>query len=341
MGNEKSNISAILKTTGLSASTVSRALNDDTAHMVNAKTREMIFQAASRFNYIPDRMARSLRKRKADTFGFLMNFDTDTISGYIHEVMNGILEGLRATQFDLKIVSSARQTSLDAIIRTHGLDGLILPYGYAYAFPNFAEESARYRSGLWPVVVINDYNPRYHISQLYSDNVLASQQLTSYLIDKGYKRFYLIGCGDDSPDATARKNAFIGTLKKHGIRFDEGRDSANGHFEEMGGYRAALELLDKRPSFRGAIFCINDAMALGAIRAVGEAKLRCPQDIAVAGFDGLIAGEFSNPPLTTIKFELSEMGKTAVDILKDIVSGKQKKLIRKKFPFKLVERQSC
>ncbi|MDD5423530.1 MAG: substrate-binding domain-containing protein, partial [Candidatus Omnitrophica bacterium] len=133
---------------------------------------------------------------------------------------------------------------------------------------------------------------------------------------------------------------FLDALKEAEIRFDPMQDAANGYFQEIGGYKAAISLFSKRPDYRGVIFCVNDAMALGVLRAIGEAGLRCPQEVVVTGFDGIAAGEFSNPPLTTINFELHEMGKAAVGILKDIVSGSQKKTIKRKFPFRLIERHS-
>lgn len=341
MTAKRSRIFQIVKATGYSIATVSRALNEETAHMVREATREKVRNTARKLNYIPDRMARSLKTRRANTFGFLMNFETDTISGYVHEVLNGVLAGLKGTGYDLKIVSSEGHATLEGVIRMHGLDGLILPYGYAHEFPKLADEIACHSRPLWPVVIINDYNPRNHVNQLYSDNHLASRLLTKYLVDKGYKRFFFIGCGIDSPDSAARKKGFLEVLKSRGIRFDADRDTANGHFTEQGGYEAARGLLQKRPGYRGAIVSLNDGMALGAIRAIGEAGLKCPDGVAVAGFDGIASGEFSNPPLTTIKFELHEMGKAAVGMLKDIVTGKQKKLIKRKYTFKLIERRSC
>jgi len=341
MGSGKGKIFRIAKAAGCSIATVSRALDEKTAAMVKDQTRRKIYRISEKLDYIPDRMARSLRTQRTDTFGFLMNFETDTISGYIHEILNGVLDGLKGTNYDLKIVSSARHAALDGIMRIHGLDGLILPHGYGHEFPDIAGESLRYRNKAWPVVVINDYHPKFYMSQLYSDNYRASRYLTGRLLEKGYKRFFLVGCGVDSPDSGARKKGFLDAIERQRIRFNAKEDIANGHFTERGGYEAVLRLLRQRPDYRGAIFCLNDGMALGVLRAVGEAGLRCPKDIAVTGFDGIAAGEFSNPPLTTVKFELHEMGRAAVGILKDIVGGRRKRFVKQKFSFKLIERGSA
>ena len=341
MKTNRSKLARVMKVTGYSIATVSRALNEETAPMVKEPTRESIRRAAEKLGYIPNRTARSLRTRRANTLGFLLNFETDTVSGYSHEILNGIINGLKGGKYDLKIVSSFGHAGLEEIIRIHGLDGLILPYGFSHEFPMLAQESQRYSTKAWPVVLINDPSPRYHMSQVYSDNYHASQCLTEHIIKEGHKRFFLIGCGEDSPDSGARKKAFLNTLKKHNIPFDADRDIANGYFSEKGGYEATFKLLSERPKYRGCLFCMNDSMALGAIRAVGEAGLKCPETIAVTGFDGIAAGEFSNPPLTTIKFELHEMGKAAVGILKEIINGRQRRFIKKKFPFRLIERRSC
>lgn len=341
MGPEKASLKRIVKATNLSIATVSRALNEETASMVKSDTREKILNAANKLNYVPNRMARSLRTARTNTFGFLMNFETDAISGYVQEILNGVLHALSDIKYDLKLISAANFDSLDAILKTHALDGLILPHAYKRAFPNLAKESESHRNKAWPVVIINDPYDNYYVNQLYSDSKSASSVLTSYLINRGYKKFYFIGSEEGSKDSQIRKKAFVDVLKKHKIKFDGERDSANGHFQEEGGYRETKALFENRPDFRGAIFCANDAMALGAIRALGELSLRCPQDVAVTGFDGISMGEFSNPPLTTIKFELTEMGKRAVYILKDVSSGKQKSLVKEMFPFQLMERGSC
>lgn len=338
---EKAKISQIAKASGLSVATVSRALNEDTSWLVKSETRKKVIRAAGKFNYIPDRMARSLRKRQTNTFGFLMNFEADTITGYMHEILSGVLDGLKGTTLDLKIVSPGNYKSLEEIIRMHGLDGIILPHCYKYQLPDLAKESQKHRKELWPVVLLNDHHPRFCMNQLYSDNYQTTQWLTNYLIDKGYKRFYFIGSGPGSPAADERKKAFLAILKERGIPFNTDRDIVIGYFHEQGGYDQTIALLKRDKNFRGVIFCINDAMALGAIRAVGEAGLECPKDVAVVGFDGIAAGEFSNPPLTTIKFDLYGQGKAAVGVLKDMASGKQKEYVSQSFPFRLLVRKSA
>ncbi|MDD3905710.1 MAG: LacI family DNA-binding transcriptional regulator [Candidatus Omnitrophica bacterium] len=338
---KRSKLYQIVKSTGYSVATVSRALNEETAGVVREATRKKIYTAAEKIDYIPNRMAKSLRRQRTDTFGFLINFETDTISGYVHEILNGVIDGLKGSSLDLKIVSSARHHTLQGIIKIHGLDGLILPYGYGHEFPDLARESEQYKNKAWPVVMINDYHRKFYMSQLYSDNYSASRHLAEYLIDKGYRRFFFIGCGSDSPDSSARKKGFLDAMKERKLRFDVENDIANGYFTEQGGYEAANRFLSRKSLKHSVIFCLNDSMALGAIRAIGQAGFKCPDEIAVTGFDGIAAGEFSNPPLTTVKLDLHEMGRSAVIMLKDILAGRQKRFVKKKFPFKLIERQSA
>lgn len=341
MAKNKPGIKEIARRVNFSIATVSRAMNDATAPLVKASTRARIVDIAAKFNYTPHNAARSLRSKQTGTIGFLMNFETDTVSGYIHEILKGTLKTLDQTKRDIKLISAERFDSIDRIMRMHGLDGIILPHGYKEAFPNLKHESLEHSGKSWPVVLINDHDPSYRINQLFSNNYKASEFLTDYLIKKGVRSFFLISTDRGSRDAELRRTAFLRVLKRRRIKFDKNTDEANGHFQEEGGYAATLKLIRERSRFRGAIFCLNDVMAIGAIKAIGQAGLVCGKDISVVGFDGISTTEYTNPPLTTIKFELFRMGSDAVSIIDNIVAKRERQIITREYPFSLVERKSC
>jgi DNA-binding LacI/PurR family transcriptional regulator/signal transduction histidine kinase len=134
-----------------------------------------------------------------------------------------------------------------------------------------------------------------------------------------HRRFALIGGPAGHDEAENRARAFRDTLHDMGVGFDE-RLSAQGSFLRQSGAEATRALLKRGIPF-DALFCVNDGMALGAIDVLREKGLRVPQDVAVAGFDGIDEGRYLTPPLTTVIQPLAELGGRAVDLLIDRMDG--------------------
>jgi DNA-binding LacI/PurR family transcriptional regulator len=336
----KLTIKDLAKKAGVSVATVSRALNPATEHLVESATLNKVKELSRQWGYFPQRAARSLREGLSRTIGILMYFRTDTISGYVGEIMKGILKGLQEVGYDLKLISREEFPSFQAILDSGGIDGIIITHAYRDAFPYFEKEIRRNKGKILPLVVINDYNPAWRINQLYVDSYKASIEITAYLVKRGYRDFYLIEGEEASPDARIRKQGFLKILKESGMDLASTR-FINGHFSEEGGSRAAQTILKNDPGFRGLFYCLNDAMAIGALRAIGESGLNCPRDIKLIGFDGIPQTEYANPALTTMKFPLSEMGYEAVGVIYKIIRGKTKRYVRREFPAELVIRNSC
>lgn len=133
------------------------------------------------------------------------------------------------------------------------------------------------------------------------------------------RRIALIGGPAGHAEAQDRVRAFRETLRDMSVSFDE-RLAAQGSFLRHSGAEAARALLKTGLSF-DALFCVNDRMALGAIEVLRENGLRVPQDVAVAGFDGIEEGRYLSPPLTTVIQPLAELGCRAVDLLVERMDG--------------------
>ncbi len=332
------NIKDIAKEAGVSIATISRALNPQTQHLLNPETFKRIKALTEKLGYLPNRAASSLRQGIAKTIGFPMNFRSDTTSGYVGEILKGVLKGLYETGYDLKLISQEGIYSLQSLLDNAGVDGLIITHAYYIAYPHLKDELEK--SKIFPLVVMNDYQSDWGINQLYVDSYKATYDLTEYVIKKDNRDFFLLGGEMHSLDAQIRRKAFLEVLSKNNIKFPENR-FLNGHFNEVGGYAAILELIRKEPDFRGVIFCLNDAMAVGVLRAFGELGLRCPQDIKVVGFDNITITEHTNPPLTTVSVPLAEMGYEAVYMIHKILKGEIKQYIKKEFSHELIIRVSC
>jgi DNA-binding LacI/PurR family transcriptional regulator/signal transduction histidine kinase len=133
------------------------------------------------------------------------------------------------------------------------------------------------------------------------------------------RRFALIGGPPGHAEAQDRVRAFREMLADTGVAFDE-RLAAQGSFLRHSGAEAMRTIIARKIPFN-ALFCANDRMALGAMEVLREHGLRVPQDVAVAGFDGIEEGRYLTPPLTTVIQPLGELGSRAVDLLVDRMNG--------------------
>jgi LacI family transcriptional regulator len=159
-----------------------------------------------------------------------------------------------------------------------------------------------------------------------------------YLVNKGHPMPKLI-VGPKSRIARAR---FVSTVRDHCIDRDIDPDRLkieDGEYTVEGGRAAMNRLLSRNRIGHLAVFAANDLMALGAILAVRDAGLRCPEDVSILGFDGIPSGAFSWPGLTTVVKPGREIGKVAVDELTDRINNPDV-LIRRHLTCQLKERDS-
>ena len=169
------------------------------------------------------------------------------------------------------------------------------------------------------------------------DNVSAAVKATRHLISLGYKRIAHITGNLDSTVTLDRLQGYKTAMLNAGLAIDESL-IVEGDFSEGSGYAAMKKLLPLKPD---AIFAASDIMAVGAIRAMREAGLRVPEDVAMVGFDDVpVAGQI-NVQLTTIKQPITRFGMKAVDLLIDLIENGTKPARRIILDTELIIRDSC
>lgn len=142
-------------------------------------------------------------------------------------------------------------------------------------------------------------------------------------------------------DAQERERVFRDTLNEEGIELDPSHFRQCDYFFEEDGYLKTLEMIHGARTLPRALFCFNDDLAIGAIRALREEKVLVPQEVAVIGFDGIERGKYVNPPLTTVSQPLEQMGREMVQILTSLIRGEKKPQALVRFEQQLVIRQSA
>ena len=298
---------------GLSPTTVSVVLNDSPlATTIPQETKARVFAAARDLNYRPHFLARSLRLQRSHTIGVLV---PEVSGGYTAGVMNGIEEYLLQQGY-FYIVASHRHKPellehypklfLDRCVE--GIIGVDTPYR---------------TPSLLPVILVSGHETAEGVTNIVLDHRKAARLALHYLIELGHREIAVIKGQAFSSDSQVRWQAieeaahhFQTAIHANLIVQLEG-DSPSPE----PGYYAARKLLKTKAPFT-AVFTFNDISAIGAISAFREAGRRIPEEISVIGFDDIDSASFHNPPLTTIKQPLREMGSLAAKTLLERIGQK-------------------
>jgi LacI family transcriptional regulator len=188
-----------------------------------------------------------------------------------------------------------------------------------------------------PVVVAGRPFRSDNVSYIDVDNVVAAYKAVEHLIDLGYKRIGTISGPVSSTAGIDRREGYLSAIADHALVPDDAL-IAEGDFTEAGGYTAMQSLLPAKPD---AIFAASDIMAVGAMRAVQEAKLTIPDDIAFVGFDDLPLASLTNVQLTTMRQSVSLFGSKAVEVLIDLIENGMQPPRHVIMDADLVIRESC
>ena len=211
------------------------------------------------------------------------------------------------------------------------LDGLILT-ATRMADPLLA----RMAVGEIPLVIVGRPDVE-GVSYVDVDNRGGASRAAMHLADLGHERIGLIGAPVTTTAGLDRLSGFVeGLALSDLVLHPDLRE--DGDYSAESGYRAMQELIPRRPD---AVFAASDTMAAGALRALHEAGLRVPDDVALMGFDGLTDSERAVPPLTTLRQPVTETGARAVEILNELISGESERPIVDILPVELVVRGSC
>ena len=304
---------------GVSQSTVSRALSN--SPLVNRETRERIQQIAKELNYKVDKNASNLRKQRSSTIALLLFEDPSTddsqINPFFISILGSITKACSAANYDLLVSFQNLTDDWHAEFEdTHKADGLILlGYGdyldYEAKINQLQEQDTHFVR--WGAA-----DPKYPGISVGSNNFQGGYVVTEHLIAEGRTRFAFVGEADShAPEFLARFQGFTHALTQANL-MDQYFGQFDAIFTVEAGMEAAIELFAEG-DHPDAIVCASDLIALGVIQAMRQVGLRCPEDIAVTGYDNIPIAAFAEPALTTVQQDTKAAGVTLVEhILKQI-----------------------
>jgi len=327
----------IARKVGYSVTTVSRALAgyDDVAE----STRQLIIRTAAEMGYRPNATARRLRKRCTDTIGFVIPTHGPRFSDpFFSELLAGI--GNEAARWELDLLVSTRAPGQEELrvyermVLERRVDGLLV-VRTRHHDPRIAY---LIQQG-FPFVAFGRSDLEVDFPYLDVDGRMGLSQLTRHLIDMGHRRIGYVSAPLDLVFASHRLEGYRDALAASGIPYDE-EIVVVGQLTERSGYQAGCELLgrDDPPT---AIIACNDLMALGVISAAQGMGLVVGRDVAVAGFDDIPLAEHAQPPLTTVRQPIYDIGRRICAMLIQLLREGTLEERHVVLEPQLVVRQSC
>ncbi len=296
----------------VSVATVSRVLNNSTS--VLPKTREAVLEAIEKLNYKPNLLGRNLRRSQTKMILVLL----PTVSNPFYSgIVKGIEDIGHKNGYNIMLCNTnsdyQREKTYLELLKNKLSDGVI------FMAPELNEEELSEIGSKYPAVQCCEYKEGACVSHVSIDNYKAAYEIVSHLIELGHRRIGLIGSKSNCISSIQRHEAYKRALEDNGIQFDTDL-VGYGNYSYKRALKAAKALLsrDDRPT---AIFAISDIMAIGAIRAAKEARLRVPHDVAVAGFDNIDFASMYDPMITTIAQPRYEMGCVAMELLLKQIKG--------------------
>ncbi len=338
MKNRRPTQDDVAKLAGVSQTAVSQVLNrNDSA--IPEETRQRILGAMDQLGYVPNKLAQSLRTQKTYTIASII---PDITNPFYPAFQRGIQSVANDHQYDLIIYDTQeREDNEKRSLRSLGrarVDGAIvvlfhhrlgdLKHLTDLGIPLVALTSREHKSD----------NPL--IDTLFVDNKSMAEMAVRHLINQGYSRIGMIAGLQGTPPRRNRIRGFKQALTDHNLPTNEFLIQ-DCDFTEQGGYQGMSELLKLKP-LPDAVFAANDLMALGAMRAIREAGLNIPADIALIGIDDIPAAKLVHPPLTTISQFQEIIGRKAAEMLFERINGTASSDPRSiAMPFEIVVRESA
>lgn len=319
-------IRTIAEATGLSVSTVSRAL--ESKGRVSPDTRELVARVSREMGYRPNAAAKALVSGRTRTLGLV-------VPNITNPFFAGLLKGAQARARDLGYIILLADTDEDYHVEQEliaemsvKVEGLILAVTpSAHATADVEDYAARL-----PIVLIN--REREGTSSARPEVEIGMRQALEHLAALGHKHICYVSTGDDSWMNHYRHDTAEAESTRIGLQL-----TVTGPYPPSAeGGAASLEPV--LASGATAAICFNDLMALGLISQLSNRGMSCPADLSVIGIDDILYSAISIPPLTTIRVAPQRIGKAATDLLVAQIDRPEAEIQQLKFPSDLVVRRS-
>lgn len=321
---------------GVGIGTVSRAMND--SPLIKPDTKNHVLQVIKALNYQPHAVAQSLARKRTNAVAVIVPHFTNY---FFVELLRVIQKFLINFNYDLILysVEDIRRGSilLDRVLKERRVDGVLY-----LSLPLEGDLIETIKKSSLPIVMVDNYHTS--LDSIVIDNVEGGFIATEHLILLGHRRVGLISGSLHSLPGRERYEGYRMALSRYNLEFDESlviicdRSVGEDGFNEEAGYGAMKSFLTLKTLPTG-MFISSDVQAIGAMRAIREAGLSVPEDVAIVGFDDIHFSEFLG--LTTVHQPLQQVGGLAVERLMARLHGTNNGVWEQRLKTQLVVRRTC
>jgi LacI family transcriptional regulator len=312
--HDSATIRDVARLASVSVATVSNVLNS--TRSVAAETRERVLKAVDALGYAPHAAARSMRGRGSGLLGLIV---ADITNPFFTALVHAIERAANARGYAVLLCNSDEDLEREQrhlqLLRTQRVDGIILA-ATGHASSGRAAALSRLRA---PVVLVDRGFTEFGLDAVILDNRQAALAATRHILGFGHKRIAMIGGPTTVSTGADRLAGYREALLEAGVAYQP-RWVHDAGFREEPAYDAACAMLasSERPT---AIFAANNLIAIGVMRAIADARLRCPEDVSVVSIDDFAWATAFRPRMTTVAQPVAQMGETTVRLLLDRIDG--------------------
>ncbi|MDD5077082.1 MAG: LacI family DNA-binding transcriptional regulator [Sphaerochaetaceae bacterium] len=334
----------IARESGVSISTVSRILSNDTSRKANSKTIAKVFATAERLGYFHEKVTPAhfleyFNPHETYSVGCILTSEEET---YVSPFFSALLAGIQheiikqGPSFPHNFfVAHIKDPGFVQFIQNTRLDCAIM------LGRTSLENIEMLKANIANLVYAGVNKIGNGIDEVLCDAREAVLYAIDHLINLGHRSIGFIGPTKKKHRVfnEHRYEGFLDAMKNHGLAVNpdyvvETMLTASDGYESM-------QVLIKRNHMPTAVFCGNDTVALGVMKALDEHQIRIPEDISIVGFDNIETVRYLKPALTTIDIPKQELGRLAVKVLLDRIESKREYSIKVNLPFTLIVRESC
>ena len=329
-------LKTIAERCGVSTATVSKALNDHKD--ISEETKNRVKQTAQTLGYFPNAAARALKTNRSYNIGVL--FEEEAGRGLTHEYFSGVLNGLKIQAeklgYDITFINTCfenRKMSYYEHCRYRNFEGVVI------VCANFDDpDVTELMNSEIPVVTI-DY-VHHNCTAVTSNNIQGMQDLVKYIYSQGHRKIAYIHGQEGSSVTRDRLASFYRTIDELGLEIPDTYVRTADYLETKGAAKQTRELLNLEAPPTCIIYP-DDFASFGGINAIRERGLQIPEDISVAGYDGIQSARQLEPRLTTVQQDTEQIGCLAARELISLIERPKTTIIEQVIvPGKVVEGKS-